>query len=162
MKGIIVVTAIVGAIALAAAVGGYYYSSNSGSNGETTAVSSDGVGTAPPKSAFYIWVNSTGIWRGLVQGSDFPQQTVQGSGNKFIETACSPGGTYTAVLRLNDEDKGQDLTVTSVWITLPDKDVMTPEQWDKITHAYGVQKPVVLKNETASTDSGMVTISGTC
>jgi hypothetical protein len=155
---VIAIVIAIGTIALAAGAS-YYYSSSPASTGETS-TSGDELEASYPKTAFYIWVNSLGSWNGSVQGSDFPQQTVEGSGSSFIESACSPGGTYNTTIQ--SRGTGQELTVTAVWITLPDKDEMTPEQWDKITHAPGLQKPIVLKNETTSADYGVVTVSGTC
>jgi hypothetical protein len=156
---IVMVIVIIGAVALAAAGAGYYYSSNSASTGETN-TSGDELEASYPKTAFYFWVNSLGSWNGSIQGSDFPQQNFEGSGSRFIESACSPGGTYNTTMQSRGTD--QELTVTAVWITLPDKDEMTPEQWDKITHTPGLQRPIVLKNETTSADYGAVTVSGTC
>jgi hypothetical protein len=159
-KRSIILIAIIGVLVLGAVGAGYYYSSNITSTAETTHKSSKDGETTTPKSNFYFWVNSTGIWNGLIQGSNFARQDIQGSGSKFIETACSPSGTYKAVLHL--QDKGHYLTVSSVWITISDKSVMTPEQLDKITHAQGLQRPIILKNETTSADFGTVTLSGTC
>jgi hypothetical protein len=155
----LIILTIVGAIgAIVLVAGASYYYSNTAST--ETATSSEELEETYPKTSFYIWVNSLGSWNGSVYGSNFSQKIVEGSGNEFIEAACSSGGTYNATIQ--SKETGQELTLTAAWITLPDNGEMTPEQWDKITSAPGLQRPIVLKNETTSADYGVVTVSGVC
>lgn len=156
---IIAIAGAIGAIVLAAGASYYYYYYSNPASTET-ATSSDGLGEPYPKTSFYIWVNSLGSWNGSVYGSDFSPKIVEGSGSEFIEAACSSGGTYNATIQSGET--GRELTLTAAWITLPANGEMTPEQWDKITSAPGLQRPIVLENETTTADYGEVTVSGVC
>lgn len=122
-RNLIIITIIgaIGAIVLVAGTSYYYYDNTASTE---TATSSEELGEPYPKTSFYIWVNSLGSWNGSVSGSGFSQKIVEGSGNEFIEAACSSGGTYNATIQ--SKETGHELTVTAAGITLPDNGEMTP------------------------------------
>jgi hypothetical protein len=81
-------------------------------------------------------IHSDTSWSAVVQGSDFVQETVDGSGNRAIEVECEPNGIFSHVVQ-----KG---TVTGV------------------IDVYMAQDGRIIKQGGTAAEYGVVSVAGNC
>lgn|GEM_PF-6787351 len=81
-------------------------------------------------------IHSDTSWSAVVQGSDFVQETIDGSGSRSIEVKCERNGIFSNVIQ-----KGTESGVLNVYMAKDEQ---------------------IVKQGNTAADYGVVSLSGTC
>lgn len=81
-------------------------------------------------------INSDTSWSEVVQGSDFVQETVGGTGSRSIDVKCGSGGIFSHVIQKGTEDGALNV--------------------------YMAKDGHIIKQGSTAAEYGVVSLSGTC
>jgi hypothetical protein len=81
-------------------------------------------------------IHSDTSWSAVVQGSDFVQESVDGSGSRAIEVKCDLGGIFSHVVQKGTEEGALNV--------------------------YMAKGGHIIKQGSTSADYGVVSVAGTC
>jgi hypothetical protein len=81
-------------------------------------------------------IHSDTSWSAVVQGSDFVQETIDGSGSRSIEVKCERNGIFPHVIQ-KDTESG-------------------------VLNVYMAKDGQIVKQDNTAADYGVISLSGAC